>query len=234
MLIEQRTPAPAHIEHLRLHEGARRHKEAGSRQADAYHRVPSGRIMELRGKKKAHLTVAERALALYGDAWSGLPSCRHGAGGRLCRGQTRSRERQRILERSHAVSRGYIPFLISDQLPDYGRALLLCVWHTRGPPTHPRQARAQAHTQTSSHLLTCIMPKSSAQETGAVWSTRPPGSSSAWKKPCRRVAASPASHTINTSFVERNNLTCRRVMAVLRAKCSASLRTSPGNRNSWG
>jgi type II secretory pathway component PulL len=46
-------------------------------------------------KKEAHLSVAEKVLALYGDAWVWIAFAPSMApGGRLCGGQTRSRARQ--------------------------------------------------------------------------------------------------------------------------------------------
>ena len=110
-------------------------------------------------KKEAHLTVAERVLALYGDAWvwiAFVPAWRLVAA--FCCGQTRSRERNVLLERLHAVSCGYIPFFTSDQLPHYSRALL----RVYGIPASSYTSLASAGPSpypNSSHLLTCIMPK---------------------------------------------------------------------------
>ena len=83
-------------------------------------------------KKEAHLTVAEKVLALYGDAWVWIafaPVWRLVAA--FVVGKRNQASANVLLERLHAVSCGYIPFFTSDQLPHYAQALT-CVWHARG------------------------------------------------------------------------------------------------------
>src|SRR5438128_8526762 len=76
-------------------------------------------------KKEAHLTVAEKVLALYGDAWVWIafaPVWRLVAA--FVVGKRHQASANVLLERLHAVSCGYIPFFTSDQLPHYAQALL--------------------------------------------------------------------------------------------------------------
>ena len=77
------------------------------------------------GQKEAHLTVAERVLALYGDAWGWLacaPAWRLVAA--FVVGKRDQESAKVLLQRLQAVSCGYIPFFTSDQLPHYTQALL--------------------------------------------------------------------------------------------------------------
>jgi hypothetical protein len=76
-------------------------------------------------KKEAHLTVAERVLALYGDAWVWIafaPAWRRVATFVV---GTRDQESATVrLQRLQAVSCGDMPFFTSDQLPHDTQALL--------------------------------------------------------------------------------------------------------------
>jgi IS1 family transposase len=69
-------------------------------------------------KKEAHLTVAEKVLALYGDAWVWIafaPAWRLVAAFVVGK---RDQENATVrLERLQAVRCGYMPCLTSDQLP---------------------------------------------------------------------------------------------------------------------
>jgi transposase-like protein/IS1 family transposase len=121
-------------------------------------------------KKEAHLTVAEKVLALYGDAWVWIacaPVWRLGAA--FVVGKRHQASANVLLERLPAVSCGYMPFFTRDQLPHYAQALLqvygmpeviLDIPGKRGPKPPP----------SASPLLTCIMLRSSnAGKAGAWW-----------------------------------------------------------------
>jgi hypothetical protein len=114
-----------------------------------------------------------------------------------------------LLERLHAVSCGSIPFFTSEQLPHYARALLhvygmpevmLHIPGKRGPkptpkllpPSHVHYAQVVKRRQ-GGHVVQ-VTTKSIFGSEEAVQ---------------HRFAVSPVSQTMNTSFVERNNLTCR-------------------------
>ena len=76
-------------------------------------------------KKEAHLSVAEKVLALSGAAWVWIafaPEWRLGAA--LVVGKRDPEHANVLLERMQAVSGGSIPFFTSDQLPHYAHALL--------------------------------------------------------------------------------------------------------------
>ena len=82
-------------------------------------------------KKEAHLSVAEKVLALYGDAWVWIafaPEWRLVVA--FVVGKRNQEHANVLLGRVQAVSCGYIPFFPSDQLPHYAHALL----HVYGTP----------------------------------------------------------------------------------------------------
>jgi IS1 family transposase len=114
-----------------------------------------------------------------------------------------------LLQRLHAVSCGSIPFFTSDQLPHYARALLhvygvpeviLHIPGKRGPKAKPKLL-----PPSDLHYAQVVKRRRGGRvvkvTTKIIF-----GSEEAVQN---RLAASPVSQTINTSFVERNNLTCR-------------------------
>ena len=161
-------------------------------------------------KKEAHLSAAEKVLALYGDAWVWIafaPEWRLVAA--FVVGKRDQAHANVLLERLPAVSCGYIPFFTSDQLPHYAHALLhvygtpeilLHIPGKRGPkPTPKRLAPADLH-------YAQVVKRRKSGRVVEVTTKIIFGSEAAVQA---RLAVSPVSQTINTSFVERNNLTCR-------------------------
>jgi IS1 family transposase/transposase-like protein len=76
-------------------------------------------------KQEAHLTAAEKVLALDGDAWVWIafaPAWRLVAA--FVVGKRDQEHANGLLKRLQAVSCGYMPFFTSDQLPHYAHALL--------------------------------------------------------------------------------------------------------------
>ena len=160
--------------------------------------------------KEAHLTVAERVLALYGDAWVWIafaPAWRLVTA--FVVGKRDQQSANVLLQRLQAVSCGYIPFFTSDQLPHYTEALLqvygipeviLHIPGKRGPKPTPKRL-----PPTDLHYAQVVKRRKGGRvvqvTTKIIF-----GSEEAAQA---RLAASPVSQTINTSFVERNNLTCR-------------------------
>ena len=162
-------------------------------------------------KKEAHLTCRLNSVALSGDAWvwiAFVPAWRLVAA--FVVGKRDQESANVLLERLHAVSCGYIPCFTSDQLPHYGRALLrvygipevlLHIPGKRGPKPIPKllppadvhyaQVVKRRKRGRVVHVTTKIILFGSEEAVQA------------------RLAASPVSQTINTSFVARNNLTCR-------------------------
>ena len=114
-----------------------------------------------------------------------------------------------LLKRLHVVSCGYIPFFASDQLPHYTHALLhvygiseviLHIPGKRGPkPIPKRLPPAELH-------YAQVVKRRKGGRVVEVTTKIIFGSEAAVQA---RLAASTVSQTINTSFVERNNLTCR-------------------------
>jgi IS1 family transposase/transposase-like protein len=161
-------------------------------------------------KKEAHLTVAEKILTLYGDAWvwiAFVPVWRLVAA--FVVGKRDQKHANTLLERLHAVSCGSIPFFTSDQLPPYAHALLhvygkpevlLHIPGKRGPKPQPQLLPPPDlhYAQVGKHRK--------GGRVVRVTTTIIFGSEAAVQA---RLAASTVSQTINTSFVERNNLTCR-------------------------
>ena len=161
-------------------------------------------------KKEAHLTVAEKVLALYGDAWVWIafaPAWRLVAA--FVVGKRDQENANVLLERLQAVSCGYIPFFTSDQLPYYAHALLhvygmpeviLHIPGKRGPKPKPKLLPpadlyyAQVVKRRKGGRVVQVTTKIIFGTEGAVQD---------------RLAVSRVSQTIKTSFVERNNLTCR-------------------------
>ena len=161
-------------------------------------------------KKEAHLTAAEKVWELYGDAWVWIafaPEWRLVPA--FVVGKRDQAHANLLIERRHAVSGGHIPFFTSDQLPHYAPALLqvygipeilLLVPGKRGRKPKPKLLRPSDlhYAQVVKHRRRGRVVKVT---TKVVF-----GSEEAVQS---RLVASSASQTINTSFVERNNLTCR-------------------------
>jgi IS1 family transposase len=114
-----------------------------------------------------------------------------------------------LLKRLQAVSCGYMPFFTSDQLPHYAHALLpvysmpeviLHLPGKRGPKLTP-----QCLPPADLHYAQVVKRRQGGRvvevTTKIIF-----GSAAAVQA---RLAASTVSQTIHTSFVERNNLTCR-------------------------
>src|SRR5262245_53555547 len=123
-----------------------------------------------------------------------------------------------LLKRLHAVSCGYMPFFTSDQLPHYAHALLhvygipeviLHIPGKRGPkPTPKRLPPAALHDAQ-------VVKRRTSGRVVEVTTKIIFGSEAAVQA---RLGASTVSQTINTSFVERNNLTCRQCHGQLARK----------------
>jgi len=161
-------------------------------------------------KKEKRLTAAEKVLALYGDAWVWIafaPEWRLVLA--FVVGKREQPQANLLIERLKAVSCGFMPFFTSDQLPHYAQALLhgygvpeiiVQIPGKRGPKPKPKPLPPP-------HLLYAQVVK--RRERGQVVEVTTKvifGSPEAIQS---RLQASLVSQSINTSFVERNNLTCR-------------------------
>ena len=161
------------------------------------------------GKKEAHLTPAEKVLALYGDAWVWIAfavPCRLVAAfvvGKRCQANA-----DRLIERFNAVSCGFIPFFTSDQLPEYAHALLKGYGVPEVlieiPGKRGRKPKPKLLPPSNLHYAQIVKHRSNGRVID-VTTRIICGDEEAIQA---RLDLSPASQTINTSYVERNNLTC--------------------------
>jgi len=159
--------------------------------------------------KEGNLPGAKQWCVTYGDAWVWLafaPACRLVVA--FVVGERTQQSAKVLLERVVHVTDDTIPFFTSDQLPEYRTALLHAYgqWHQperrgrRGP--YPKQRRvphpgllyAQVVKQRDRGRVVAVTHKVVFGETAIVTA---------------RLAASSTSAAINTSFVERENLTLR-------------------------
>lgn len=161
-------------------------------------------------KKEARLTPAEKVLTLYGDAWIWIafaPVWRLVAAfvvGKRCQANA-----DLLIERFKAVSCGFTPLFTSDQLPEYPQALLkgyglpellIEIPGKRGrkpepkliPPSNLQYAQVIKHRR-KGRVVEVTTQVICGDE----------------RRIQAHLSASPVSQTINTSFIERNNLTCR-------------------------
>jgi IS1 family transposase len=161
-------------------------------------------------KKEGHLTPAERVLGLYGDAWVWIafaPDWRLVVA--FVVGKREQASANRLVAQVKALSCGTLPFFTSDQLPHYAHALLhhygipevlIHIPGKRGRKAHPKllPPRGLDYAQ--------IVKQRQGGRVVQVTTRVVFGSHATVQA---RLAESVSSDTINTSFVERTNLTCR-------------------------
>jgi IS1 family transposase/transposase-like protein len=159
--------------------------------------------------KEAHLPYAKLFCESYGDAWVWLavaPVSRLVLA--FVIGKRTQENANLLLDRVKAVTDEHIPFFTSDQLPEYDDALL----HTYGIWVHPerkgtRGRYPQPRLVPAEGLLYAQVVK--VRENGRVTEVK---TKVIFGKPeviAAQLALSSVSSTINTSFVERDNLTQR-------------------------
>ena len=170
-------------------------------------------------KKEGHLSALEKILMLYGDAWVWIafaPEWRLVPA--FVIGKRVQENADLLIERLKAVSCGFMPLFTSDQLPHYPNALL----HGYGIKEVIVQIPGQRGRKPKPKLL----PPSDLLYAQVVKRRQRGRVVEVTKKVVfgcpetvqARLAASTVSKTINTSFVERNNLTCRQCNARLSRK----------------
>ena len=159
--------------------------------------------------KEAHLPYAKIDCETYGDAWVWLafaPVWRLILA--FVVGKRNQASADLLLERVKDVTDDHIPFFTSDQLPEYATALL----HTSGSWVQPERKGSrgrfpQPRLVPGENLLYAQVVK--VREHGRVTEVK---SKVIFGKPeaiAAQLANSPVSEAINTSFVERDNLTQR-------------------------
>ena len=159
--------------------------------------------------KQDNLLVAKLYCETYGDAWVWLAFA---PGWRLVVafviGKRTQANANLLLARVVQVTDEHIPFFTSDQLPEYKNSLL----HTYGQWYRPtrrgsRGRRPKPRRQPPPDLLYAQVVKKRNKGRIVAVGTRIVFGEPAAIAAC--LAASPVSQTLNTSFVERDNLTQR-------------------------
>lgn len=159
--------------------------------------------------KEDNLSCAKIYLQTYGDAWVWLafaPECRLVLA--FVVGKRIQENANLLLDRVKAVTDNHIPFFTSDQLPEYDDALL----HTYGVWAQPERKGDRGR-----YPLPQLVPPSDllyaqvvkVRENGRVIDVK---TKVVFGKPetiAEQLATSAVSDTINTSFIERDNLTQR-------------------------
>jgi IS1 family transposase len=159
--------------------------------------------------KEAHLPYAKIDCETYGDAWVWVafaPAWRLILA--FVVGKRTQESANLLLDRVKAVTDAHVPFFTSDQLPAYADALLHAygTWvqpvrqGSRGRFPHPRLVPM-------ADLLYAQVVKE--RERGRVTDVKTRVVFGQPEAIAARLACSPVSDTVNTSFVERDNLTQR-------------------------
>lgn len=179
-----------------------------------WHRLPVGEcqldeLWSFVHTKERNLATAKRVCASYGDAWVWVafaPVWRLVVA--FVVGKRDQASANRLLERVAAVTDGRVPFFTSDQLAEYRTALLHAygVWYQ---PTRRGSRGRFPHRRRAPHpdlLYAQVVKHRAGGRVVTVTSQVVFGEAAAIQA---RLAASPTSTTINTSFVERDNLSLR-------------------------
>jgi IS1 family transposase len=186
-------------------------------------------------KKETNLTVGEKLFTLYGDAWVWIafaPEWRLVLA--FVVGKREQENADLLIGRLKAVSCGYIPFFTSDQLPHYPKALLNgygipeIIIHI--PGKRGRKPKPKLLPPPDLHYAQVVKHR----ENGRVVEVRTKiifGTEAAIQA---RLAASTVSHTINISFIERNNLTCRQCNGRLSRKVLSFSKELTWLENNYG
>ena len=159
--------------------------------------------------KEQNLAAAKRWCESYGDAWVWVafaPVWRLVVA--FVVGKRTQAHANLLLERVVAVTDDHIPFFTSDQLPAYHTALL----HAYGTWYQPeRQGERGCSPAPRRHPLPTLLYAQvvKRREKGRVVEVSRKSVFGAADELEARLTASPTSTTINTSFVERDNLTWR-------------------------
>lgn len=159
--------------------------------------------------KEDHLLTAKRLCESYGDAWVWVAFA---PTGRLVVafvvGKRTEENAHLLLQRVVAVTDAHIPFFTSDQLPAYEEALLAAYGQWTQPARHGKRGRQPAPRRIPlPNLLYAQVVK--RREKGRVVEVMHKVVFGEAQQIEALLAASASSTTINTSFVERENLSWR-------------------------
>ncbi len=172
-------------------------------------------------KKEEHLTAFEKLAKRYGDTWIWTafdPVCKLVPAWLV--GKRTLRDARTLIKRLKSRLDPHIPFFTSDDLPHYADALLAeyGVWVTP-PRRFPRGRPPASRLQPPAELVYAVVIKE--REHGHVVRVTTTVVYGTEAQVAARLQASPVSHTISTSGVERNNLTVRQHSRRLGRKVNA-------------
>ena len=160
-------------------------------------------------KKEAHLTPLEKLQEMYGDAWVWIafsPVCKLVPAWVV--GKRTLRHARRLVFLLKSATDGHIPFFTSDELPHYTDALLDVYGQWVQPPRNGIRGRFPNPRRTPPPDL-CYAMVVKERENGRVVEVTTRIVYGTMEQVEAALQASPVSETINTSGVERNNLTIR-------------------------
>lgn len=171
--------------------------------------------------KEPHLPGAKIYKETYGDAWVWLaiaPVWRLVLA--FVVGKRTQENANLLLDRVAYVTDAHLPWFTSDQLPEYRTALLHAygMWYRptrkgkRGP--HPKLRRAPLPGLIYAQVV-------KVRKKGRVVGMHAKLIFGNWATLSAQITASPVSHTLNTSFVERDNLTQRQTNRRLTRRTNA-------------
>lgn len=172
-------------------------------------------------KKEEHLTPLEQLNDIYGDAWvwiTFVPAWKLVPSWVV--GKRTTQEAIRLIKRFKSTTDGHIPFFTSDELPHYAEALLQVYGTLTQPKRKPGPGRSPSPrlVPPSSLLYAVVVKKRKRSHVTEVSKRIVYGSPQQIEA---MLKASSFSSTINTSGVERNNLTTRQHSRRLTRKVNA-------------
>lgn len=160
-------------------------------------------------KKEAHLTPREKLQEVYGEAW--VWSAFRPVGKLVAAwvvGKRTRRHARRLVFRLKSATDGHSPFFTSDELPHYADARLDVYGQWVQPPRKGTRGRfPNPHRMPPPDLCYAVVVKE--RENGRVVNVTTRLVYGTTEQVEAALCASPVSGTINTSGVERNNLTVR-------------------------
>lgn len=184
----------------------------GQRSSDkklSYDRVPVGRTVVICKKKEARLSALEKLQALYGDQWVWISfDPIHKVVIAFVVGRRIQKNADRLLAKTKRRSDAHLPFFTSDELRHYDDAIIKAYGRTKTflPTGRPGRPRTPILIPPRGLLYAQVVKKRRKGRVIEITSRVVFGTQRAVLK---RLKDSPVSEHINTTFVERNNLTLR-------------------------
>ena len=160
-------------------------------------------------KKEGRLTSRENLAEVSGDAWVWIafsPVCKLVPAWHV--GERTLRDARKLIFRLKSATDEHIPFFTSDDLPHYAAALLEVYGELQTPPRHGSRGRLPTPRKVPPPDL-CYAVVVKERKRGHVVNVTTRIVYGSQEQIQRALHDSPVSTTINTSGVERNNLTVR-------------------------